>query len=157
MQDFCSLINGLSQMDDPENASLKTQLHALKGSLAAVTKGYQKKILNMKKTETLNRRPGVFKKIGSEAQQKSFPRHDQVVEPEKPEHNLSNEFIEHFICNLKKEPKGRSYSENIYNISFMLYTLSPKCYQLLRQILPLPTESCLNKKFGNVVRVPRIS
>ena len=45
----------------------------------------------------------------------------------------------------------RNYSEFILDLSELIASTSPKTYRIIRQILPLPSPSCLNDHFSGIV------
>ena len=45
----------------------------------------------------------------------------------------------------------RNYSEFILDLSELIASTSPKTYRILRQLLPLPSPSCLNDHFSGIV------
>ena len=48
--------------------------------------------------------------------------------------------------------QGRRYSNLLYEIGELLRATSRKTYRILRQLLPLPCESCLFQRYGEIIR-----
>lgn len=69
---------------------------------------------------------------------------------------LQTKFLEE-ICQLSLlEPERRTYSVFVLEISELLVLTSRKTYRLLRQMLPLPSESCLRYHFGEMLRQTKL-
>lgn len=64
---------------------------------------------------------------------------------------ITIELMNQIIENLKVPKRLRRYSEPFYDFSMLLYSQSPKCYKVLRQILPFPSKSSLYNKCSDIV------
>ena len=64
--------------------------------------------------------------------------------------NLTETVITNMIFNSHVRPCGRRYPQAIYDLSYILYIHSNITYKIMRTFLPLPSETMLRKKFGDV-------
>ena len=62
--------------------------------------------------------------------------------------NIPTNLIKELNSNLGKNKFFIRYSPELYQLSWILYLTSPKCYKILRQLLPFPNRSILYNKFG---------
>lgn len=60
----------------------------------------------------------------------------------------SKTFIKELISNFRQNKYNRRYSVEFCNISWILFLTSPKCYKIIKQLIPLPSKSMLYNRFG---------
>lgn len=79
------------------------------------------------------------------------PTEDADILSQFTDPTLQAQFLEE-MCQLSLvEPERRTYSVFVLEISELLVLTSRKTYRLLRQMLPLPSESCLRYHFGEML------
>ena len=74
------------------------------------------------------------------------------MESREPTHTTLFEAILTEMTNLYATDKhGRRFSELLAHVSELLFSLSPRCYRVLRQIFPLPSLTTLFGRYGGIV------
>lgn len=66
----------------------------------------------------------------------------------KTENTLRYEIIEKLRKNHTREPHGHRFTENIYKFSQLIYNISPKCYEIIKDILIFPSLSQLSEFYS---------
>ena len=64
----------------------------------------------------------------------------------------SQAFLSCIQENITHNSRARSFNADTFEISMLIYLTSPKCYSILRQLMPLPTKSALYLRFGAELR-----
>ena len=81
----------------------------------------------------------------TELQHKSDNLNNEKIESS----SLMNNFILELTENSKKNKLSHKFSEQMMDISWILFLTSPKCYKIIRQLIPLPCKSILYQKFSS--------
>lgn len=67
------------------------------------------------------------------------------------DNDIQKMFIESLLDNLKYPPNNRSYTNEILDICFALYSMSQKNYEILTQVLDIPSISTLKSYFSHII------
>lgn len=62
---------------------------------------------------------------------------------------LRNEILENIKKNQSRLPNGHRFSDNIFYLSQLIHNISPKCYEILQDILILPSISQLTDFYSS--------
>ena len=77
---------------------------------------------------------------------------DELDTGEVPPSHYSHEIIEELVRNDPLPKQAYKFSPKTYEIAFVLYTYSPSCYEILRNIIPLPSEVSVRGKFSEAIK-----
>ena len=77
---------------------------------------------------------------------------DELETQEVPPSHFSHEIIDELVKNDPLPKQSYKFSPKTYELAFVLYTYSLSCYEILRNIIPLPSEVSIRSKFSEAVK-----
>ena len=152
------LLNSVAtQVDIPDN---RDNSCALQHEIRYVKRAMHLKIATMQRCE---RKKQYILRAKIAAQQRKILKLEKYnadmdeEEPDADESDLpvtdqSKRLVFESIELLQAPVNGRGYSDFMLQIARLLCLTSPKCYRIIRQVLPLPCETTLWKHFGGEMR-----
>lgn len=64
----------------------------------------------------------------------------------------SNLFLEELVKNNPLPKQARRFSQRTYELCFVMHSYSPACYNVLRSLIPLPSEEAIRLKFHDIIK-----
>lgn len=136
-----------------ENLHLRRKLN----SKTAIIEKFKKKA--QKETDTENRRKIFDQNKKSFFQKKSNNTKNPIQAPVENENDniIKNIFVDTILNNLGESEYNFKYPQEVIDLCFAIYSISPHAYFVLREAIDLPCETTLKNYFSDLINSEKIN